>query len=90
MYHLTTVADGILKESMLSDFRLHYSIDRKMFIFKVIVIFIASSLIATQHLVLLGGNLKDDNAQIWNEMIELAVSFLLLLFFLHCIKKNLF
>jgi hypothetical protein len=35
-----------------------------------------------QHLVLIGGNLKDDNVGIWTAMVDKAVSFRYFLFFL--------
>lgn len=41
------------------------------------VLIILSTLVAIavgQSLILIGGNLRDDNAPVWNKMVELAVS----------------
>lgn len=36
--------------------------------------------VAGQNLVLLGGNLRGDNIQLWNKMVDLAVGFALLVY----------
>lgn len=42
--------------------------------FSAILIATVLSLTVGQNLVLIGGNLRDDNTQVWNKMVELAVS----------------